>query len=148
MPYSHILVPSDGSELSRSAIAEAVALASRLGARISFLHVLPHVPIPLGGLGEALDPRTLEALMTAGRQESERILAEAGAAAAAAGVPADCECVSGDLPHRAIVAAAERLDCDLIVMASHGRRGLGGLLIGSETQRVLSQAPCPVLVHR
>jgi nucleotide-binding universal stress UspA family protein len=148
MPFSHLLVPSDGSELSRAAIAQAVELAGRLGARITFLHVLANVPVPLGGLGEALDPRTLEALITANRQDSERILAAAAAMAEAAGVPADCERVMGDLPHRGIVATAERLGCDLIVMASHGRRGLGGLLIGSETQRVLSQAPCPVLVHR
>ena len=148
MPYSHLLVPSDGSELSRRAIEQAVQLAARLGARITFLHVLANIPIPLGGLGEALDPRTLEALIAAGRSESERILAEAAAAADQAGVACDCERLSGDLPHRGIVATAERLGCDLIVMASHGRRGLSGLLIGSETQRVLAAAPCPVLVHR
>lgn len=148
MPYSHLLVPSDGSDLSRAAIQQAVALARQLGARITFLHVLAHVPVPLGGLGEALDPRTMEALIAVNRQESERILAEAASLAEAGGVEAACERVSGDLPHRGIVATAERLGCDLIVMASHGRRGLSGLLIGSETQRVLNQAPCPVLVHR
>lgn len=148
MPYSHFLVPSDGSDLSAAAIAHAVALAGRLGARITFLHVQPGAPLPLSGLGEGLDPRTIEALIAANRQESDRILAEAAAAAEQGGVSAACERVRGDLPHRAIVASAERLGCDLIVMASHGRRGLGGLLIGSETQRVLAHAPCPVLVHR
>ena len=148
MPYSHILVPSDGSDLSRTAIEQAVELASRLGARLTFVHVMAQVPLPLGVLGEALDPRTLEALIQANRQESERILSEAAAIAQQAGVEASCERVSGDLPHRGIVATAQRLGCDLIVMASHGRRGLSGLLIGSETQRVLTQAPCPVLVHR
>jgi len=148
MPYSHILVPSDGSDLSRRAIEQAVQLAGELGARITFLHVHAHVPLPLGGLGEALEPRTLEALIAASLQESDRILAEATAVADRAGVPASAERIQGDLPHRGIVATAERLGCDLIVMASHGRRGLTGLLIGSETQRVLAQAPCPVLVHR
>ena len=70
------------------------------------------------------------------------------AAATEAGVSASCERVPGDLPHRGILEAAERLGSDLIVMASHGRRGLSGLLLGSETQRVLVQAPCPVLVTR
>lgn len=148
MPYTHLLVPSDGSDLSRRAIEQALELAARLGARITFLHVHAHVPLPLAGLGEPLDPRTLEALIAAGVQESDRILAEAAELAAKAGVSARCERVSGDLPHKAIVAVAERLGCDLIVMASHGRRGLSGLLLGSETQRVLLQAPCPVLVHR
>jgi nucleotide-binding universal stress UspA family protein len=148
MPYSHILVPSDGSELSQRAIAHAVQLASRLGARLTFLHVHANVPLPLGGLGEALEPRTMEALIAASLQESDRILEEAASQADTAGVPYRCERVPGDLPHRGIVAAATRLGCDLIVMASHGRRGLSGLLIGSETQRVLVEAPCPVLVHR
>lgn len=148
MPYSHILVPSDGSELSQRAVAHAVELASKLGARLTFLHVHANLPLPLGGLGEALEPRTMEALIAASRQESERILEEAAAVAERAGVPARCERVPGDLPHRGILSTAQRLGCDLIVMASHGRRGLSGLLIGSETQRVLAEAACPVLVHR
>lgn len=148
MPYTHILVPSDGSELSQRAIADAVELASRLGAQLTLLHVHPKVPLPLSGLGEALEPRTLEGLIAASLQESDRVLREAAAIAERAGVSARCERVPGDLPHRGILSTAERLGCDLIVMASHGRRGLSGLLIGSETQRVLAQAPCPVLVHR
>lgn len=148
MPYSHILVPSDGSDLSRRAIEHAVLLASRLGAQLTFLHVHANVPLPLSGLGEALDPRTMEALIAANLQESDRILEEAATLAEAAGVQARCERVPGDLPHRGILATATRLGCDLIVMASHGRRGLGGLLLGSETQRVLAESPCPVLVHR
>lgn len=90
----------------------------------------------------------MEALIAAGLQESDRILEEALVQAEQANVPARCERVPGDLPHRGILSTAARLGCDLIVMASHGRRGLSGLLIGSETQRVLAEAPCPVLVHR
>ena len=99
-------------------------------------------------MGEILDARTIEALIAAGLRESDHILSQASQAAAAAGVPASCERVNSDLPHRAIVETAARLGCDLIVMASHGRRGLGGLLLGSETQRVLVQSPGPVLVVR
>jgi nucleotide-binding universal stress UspA family protein len=148
MPYSHLLVPSDGSDLSHRAIDHALRLAAALGARITFLHVQPSTPIPLIGLGEKLDVQTMELLIAAGHRQSDRILDEAAEAAAAAGVAAQCERVPGDTPHRAIVETAQRLGCDLILMASHGRRGISGLLIGSETQRVLALAHCPVLVDR
>jgi nucleotide-binding universal stress UspA family protein len=148
MPYTHLLVPSDGSEMSRQAVAHAVQLARAVGARLTFLHVQAHAPIPLIGMGEMLDAHTMELLIAASRKESDAILEQAMAVAAEAGVSASCERVPGDLPHRGILEAAERLGCDLIVMASHGRRGLPGLLLGSETQRVLVQAPCPVLVTR
>ncbi len=146
--YSHLLVPSDGSERSLDAVGHAVALAGAMGARVTFLHARPNVPVPVMGMGEMLDARTMEALVSASRDESERVLEAALAVAREAGVAAECERVNSDLPHRAIVEAATRLGCDLIVMASHGRRGLSGLLLGSETQRVLVQAPCPVLVTR
>jgi nucleotide-binding universal stress UspA family protein len=148
MAYTHLLVPSDGSELSTKAVQEAVKLARSCGARITFVHALPNVPLPVMGMGEMLDAATLEALMAATRRDADRLLDEAAQMAAAAGVSADCERVASDLPHRVILEAAERLGCDLIVMGSHGRRGLQGLLLGSETQRVLLQAPCPVLVVR
>ncbi|MFN5117948.1 MAG: universal stress protein [Cyanobacteriota bacterium] len=148
MLYSHLLVPSDGSELSARAVDQALALASALGARITFLHAQPRAPLPVVGMGEILDARTIEALIAAGLRESDHILSQASEAAAAAGVAVSCERVNSDLPHRAIVETAARLGCDLIVMASHGRRGLGGLLLGSETQRVLVQSSCPVLVVR
>jgi nucleotide-binding universal stress UspA family protein len=106
------------------------------------------VPVQVVGLGEMLDASTMEALMSASHKDLERILNEALAVAKEAGVNADAERVMSDLPHQAIVEAAKRLGCDLILMASHGRRGLVGLLLGSETQRVLVQASCPVLVYR
>ncbi|MFM7267798.1 MAG: universal stress protein [Cyanobium sp.] len=148
MPYQHLLVPSDGTACSQRAVDEALRLALALGARITLLHVqrLPALPMP--GMGERLDPATLEALGAAARQESERILSAARSQAVAAGVAAACERVEGEPPHRAIVQAVDRLHCDLIVMASHGRRGLRGVLLGSETQRVLVQAGVPVLVVR
>jgi nucleotide-binding universal stress UspA family protein len=148
MPYTHLLVPSDGSELSMKAVRHAVSLAAALGARITFLHAQASVPVQVVGLGEMLDASTMEALMSASHKDVERILEEAMAVAKAAGVNADAERVMSDLPHQAIVESAKRLGCDLILMASHGRRGLVGLLIGSETQRVLVQSTCPVLVYR
>jgi nucleotide-binding universal stress UspA family protein len=148
MAYTHLLVPSDGSELSTKAVHEAVRLARSTGARITVLHAQPKLPLPLVGMGEMLDTATLEALIAATRRDSDRLLEEASRIVSAAGITVSCERVQSDLPHRVILEAAGRLGCDLIVMGCHGRRGLPGLLLGSETQRVLLQAPCPVLVVR
>ena len=148
MPYTHLLVPSDGSELSIKATHEAVKLARSCGARITVMHAQPRVPLPILGMGDMLEASTMETLIAASRRESDRLLDEARSIATAAGIVVSCERVESDLPHKVILEAAERLGCDLIVMGSHGRRGLQGLLLGSETQRVLLAAPCPVLVVR
>lgn len=148
MPYHHLLVPSDGTQLSAQALAQAIDLAKAIGAQLTLLHVIPPLPVPLVGMGEMLDPATVESLSQTAARESDRILAEAEAAGAKAGVVVQTDVVKQDLPHRAIVEAVKRHNCDLIVMASHGRKGLSGLLLGSETQRVLLNAPIPVLVVR
>lgn len=148
MPYRHLLVPTDGSELSIKAIHQAVDLAQACGARLTLFHVQSNFPISLVGVGELVDPHTVEALVDAARNEAERILAEGAAVAAAAGIACDQETVVHALPYAAIVEAATRHGADLIVMASHGRRGLEGVLLGSETHRVLTHSGCPVLVVR
>lgn len=148
MVYHHLLVPSDGTQLSLRALDQALALAKALGSQITLLHVQPPLPVPLVGMGDMLDPATVDSLSQTAEKESARILQEGQAAGQAAGVALRTEVVKQDLPYRAIVEAAKRHGCDLIVMASHGRKGLSGLLIGSETQRVLLHAPIPVLVVR
>jgi nucleotide-binding universal stress UspA family protein len=148
MTYHHLLVPSDGTPLSLRALDQALALAKALGSQVTLLHVQPALPVPMVGMGDMLDPATLESLSQTAEKESARILQEGQAAGVAAGVDIRTEVVKQDLPYRAIVEAAKRHGCDLIVMASHGRKGLSGLLIGSETQRVLLHASIPVLVVR
>jgi len=148
MPYSHLLVPSDGSERSLRAVREAARLAAALGARITVLTVEQQPRMPVPGMGERLDAATMATLASAARQESERVVNEALAIATAAGVKVTAERISGERPHRAIVTAADRLGCDLIVMASHRRRGIQRMLLGSQTQGVLVQAGVPVLVIR
>ena len=148
MTFHHLLVPTDGSELSSQAVAQAVELAGAIGARLTLFHVQTNFPISLVGVGELVDPHTVDTLVKAARARAEQILAEAGAVAEAAAVPWGRETVVNALPHAAILEAAGRLSADLIVMASHGRRGLEGVLLGSETQRVLCQSTCPVLVVR
>lgn len=148
MTYRHLLVPIDGSEMSDRAVARAVELAATLGARITFFHAEPGLPVALAGLGEQLDPRTLDMLVSVNRERTRQLLGEACAAADAAGVSADSRSELNPLPSEAIVAMANAVGADLIVMASHGRRGLGALLLGSETQKVLTHAAQPVLVLR
>ncbi|MFN7678776.1 MAG: universal stress protein [Cyanobacteriota bacterium] len=148
MPYQHLLVPSDGSQLSAKALQQAIALAKALGATLTVLNVQPPLPVPLIGMGDMLDPATVASLSATAAQESERIVREAKDQAAREGLVVGGEVVKQELTYRAIVDAANRLGCDLIVMASHGRKGLTGLLLGSETQRVLLHASVPVLVVR
>lgn len=148
MPYSHLLVPTDGSGLSDKAVQQAVALSHSLGARITFFHVQSNFPISLVGVGELVDPNTVTALVQAARHGAEQILAAAAAVAQAAGVLSDQDTVVSSMPYAAIVEAAKRHRADLIVMASHGRRGMEGVLLGSETHRVLTHSSCPVLVVR
>jgi nucleotide-binding universal stress UspA family protein len=148
MTFSHMLVAIDGSELSGQAVVRAIDLARTLGARITFFHADPGLPGVLAGFGEQLDPSTVELLVNASHRQGSKILDEALAKAAAVGVAAAIETGINPLPHEAILAAAQRCSADLIVMASHGRRGLSALLLGSETQKVLTRSPVPVLVVR
>ena len=148
MPYHHLLVPTDGSELSVRALDQAIGLAKLLGAQLTVLHAQPPVPLPILGLGDAIDPVTIDTMMRATREGAEAVMDAAIAQVRAAGLQASQQAVEHASPHLAIVTAARELGCDLIVMASHGRRGLEGLLLGSETQKVLAISPCPVLVVR
>jgi nucleotide-binding universal stress UspA family protein len=148
MPYTHLLVPTDGSELSQQAVDQAIGLAKALGAKLTLLHAQPPVPLPILGMGDAIDPVTVDAMVRAARQGAERVMAEALAHVRTAGLEPGQQAVEHASPHAAITQAARELGCDLIVMASHGRRGLEGLLLGSETQKVLATSPCPVLVVR
>jgi nucleotide-binding universal stress UspA family protein len=147
-PYRHLLVPTDGSELSTGAVRAAVEFAQGNGARIHFLHARPKLPLSLIGAGPLVNSSTVEDLSRASREASERTLEEAMAIAEAAGVVAAAEVVDNEVPYQAIIAAAQRHHCDLIFMASHGRRGLSNLLLGSQTLRVLTHTTLPVLVSR
>ena len=144
--YKHLLLPIDGSDLSRRAADAGIALARQLGARVHVLHVvvpLPAVPF-LDEVIAASNIEYVDSAVTAGK----RYLAEACERAAAAGVPCQSSLENDPLPHRAILHIVQREGCDLIVMGSHGWRGLDRLLMGSQTQRVILEAEVPVLVSR
>lgn len=148
MTFQHLLLATDGSALSQRALEQALALAGSLGARLRILTVQGTLPVSLVGAGELVDAMAIDALMQAAGQQAQQILADAAAAAEQAGVAAEVVKRVSAQPSMAILEEARSQACDLIVMASHGRRGLQGLLLGSETQRVLTQSPCPVLVVR
>jgi len=146
--FKHILVPTDGSALSDSTVARAVSFAKETGARITFFYSQPDFPMPIYGEGALIDPTTPEQFAKSAASEAEAILSKARGAAEAAGVACDSDTAVNEVPYKAIIDAADRHGCDLIFMASHGRRGIAGLLLGSETQKVLTHSKTPVLVYR
>jgi len=146
--FKHILVPTDGSALSTDTVQRAVAFAREAGARITFFYAKPDYPVAFYGEGALIDPTTPEKFAAMAETQAGEILAAAQAIAAAAGVPSATASATSDIPYEAIIDAAAAGACDLIFMASHGRRGLSGLLLGSETQKVLTHSKVPVLVYR
>ena len=146
--FKHILVPTDGSALSDSTVARAVSFAKESGARITFFYAQPDFPMPIYGEGALIDPTTPEQFAKSAASEAEAILSKARGAAEASGVACDSDTAANEVPYEAIIDAADRHGCDLIFMASHGRRGIAGLLLGSETQKVLTHSKTPVLVYR
>jgi nucleotide-binding universal stress UspA family protein len=140
-----ILVATDGSSLSDKAVDMAVELARSCGAELIAFTAVP--TYPYAGIGESSSVAGEDYRGRAGAEASDR-LARVDERARAAGVPCHTSMLEADEPYRAVIAAADKHDCGLIVMASHGRRGVEGLLLGSETQRVLTHTRRPVLVVR
>jgi nucleotide-binding universal stress UspA family protein len=146
--YKHILLPTDGSPLSKRAVDAGIGLARAVGARVTGLFVAP-APTPL--VYENMVPvayMTPEQHAELIERSAKHYLGAVEKAAQAAGVACECVSVTGDYPADAIVETARKRHCDLIVMASHGRRGMAAVLLGSETQKVLAHSKVPVLVHR
>ncbi len=150
--FMHILLPTDGSERSTKAAKQAIEVAKALGARITAVHVKPTYQLYLDD--RLVIPTTTSAELK--RQQfrediakiSAKILAAVKAAADDAGVQCNTISLIGDSPYEAIIKQAEKSGCDLIMMASHGRRGLEALLLGNETVKVLTHSAIPVLVCR
>jgi nucleotide-binding universal stress UspA family protein len=146
--FKHILVPTDGSPLSTEAVRKAVEFAKEAGARITLFYAKPDYPVAFYGEGALIDPTTPEKFAEMAEKQAREILGAAEEIARTAGVPAAVRTDTNDSPYDAIISAATAAGCDLIFMASHGRRGLSGLLLGSETQKVLTHSKIPVLVYR
>ena len=146
--YTRILIATDGSPLSDKAVDHGLALAAQSGATVVDLKVVPRYPRSYfeGGMPVDLnDARRIEKQWgDAAQAMVDSVKAEGGAQ----GVTVKAVVAKSDLVAEAVIAAAKKHKCDLIVMASHGRKGLKRLLLGSETQHVLTHSHIPVLVLR
>ena len=149
-PFSHILVATDGSTASNRAVKAAIAIAAATRARLTALHVIPIYvpPAYVDGIFPMVELYSTVDYKQATNAYSRRLLAKVAAAAKAAKVRFEGVSVMHEAPWSTIVRTARKRRCDLIVMASHGRRGVEALLLGSETQKVLTHSKTPVLVCR
>ena len=144
--YTNILIPTDGSELAGKAVQHGIALAKRIGARVTVLTVLP--PFHTFTTDAQMIEDTPDQYKARMQQHAEKTLGAVAQAAKAAGVACETVKVEHEHPYLAIIDTAGSKDCDLIVMASHGRHGMSALVLGSETIKVLTHCKIPVLVHR
>lgn len=145
--FKNILIPTDGSEQSQRAVRTAAELAKLHGSRLTGIHVIPDYHLLIAYEG-AFDPVTEERIEEEAKARAQSYLEFVKQTAASAGVPCDTVCETSDHPYEAILKAAEARHCDLIVMTSHGRKGLAAVLLGSETRKVLTHANVPVLIVR
>ena len=146
--FKHILVPTDGSELSQQTARHAIAFAKSIGARITFFSARPPYHADYSGEGTLVDFRSPEEFDAATETKAKSILDEICKLATEAGVQSKAVSDVSDVPYRAIIDAAESYACDMIFMASHGRSGLSSIIMGSQTNKVLTNSTIPVLVYR
>jgi nucleotide-binding universal stress UspA family protein len=144
--YKNILIPTDGSELAGKAVKHGITFAKEIGAKIAVLTVTAPFHI------FALDPQVVEDTPVQYKkriqEHSAKMFGVVASAAKAAGVACETVQVEHEHPYQAIIDTAGSRGCDLIVMASHGRRGISAIVLGSETVKVLTHSKIPVLVHR
>lgn len=144
--YKHILIPTDGSELSKMAIQEGVALAKALDARVTVVTVT--TPFHILSASPSMVTDTPEEYRNHVAASASRYLDVAKHIAAAADVPCDLVQLEHEHPYQAIIDTAQNRGCDAIHMASHGRHGISAIVLGSETLKVLTHSTIPVIVCR
>lgn len=145
--YRNILVPVDGSPTSNAGLAEAIQLARQVGARIRLLHVVDQMPLAVSAEGFGVMSIDVLSLL---KESGQQVLAQAKAQVDAAGIPVDMLLIdspNGRLSDH-VTAQAREWPADLIVIGTHGRRGIGRMLMGSDAEQVLRHAPVPVLLYR
>jgi nucleotide-binding universal stress UspA family protein len=146
--FKHILIPTDGSPVATKAVKAGIRLAREIGARVTAYYALDPMPAPYYGDGYTIDARVIEDIERSARKAAEKALEKIAQAAKAARVPFKGVINKPATPYDGIVAVARKSKCDVIFMASHGRRGIAGLVLGSVTHKVLSHSKIPVLVYR
>lgn len=143
--FKRILVPTDGSDITQKAIATSIELARSVGAELHTICVKE--PFPYGAVAE-MQPTPPQDFFDAQERIAARHVQAVVNACAAAGITCHATTVDALHPWQEIIEHAKRIDCDLLVMASHGRGSVSALLLGSETQKVLTHSKFPVLVVR
>ncbi len=147
--YQHILLPTDGSKISAKAVKQGLELAKAIGAKVMAFHVMPEYQAVLDETFAVTTVLSFKKQFDDEAQKrAKKILTAVKTDATALKVPCECVSVVGAAPYDAIIRQAKKAKCDLIMMASHGRKGLSGLLLGSETTKVLTHSTIPVLVVR
>jgi len=146
--FKHILIPTDGSKTAAKAIQAGISLAAEMGARVTGYHAQEPVPLHIHGEGYVSDRKLVEEFERRSAEYARKCVAQIGAAAKAASVPFEPLIVKTPVPYKGIIDAARKRKCDAIFIASHGHRGLAGLIVGSVTQKVLANSKIPVLVFR
>ena len=146
--YRRILVATDGSTLSKKAVRSAIDLAAAVGAELVALYVVPRYPISYFEGGVTVSSADIARTEQQWSEKGQAVVDAVKDAAQAEGVKAKAAVARSDLVAESILATAKKSKCDLVVMASHGRKGLKRILLGSETQHVLTHSTVPVLVLR
>lgn len=148
--YKHIMLPIDGSELSLKAEKECIGFAKSIGAKVTVIHVLPHFNLHVSAYSapKAMITKIEDEHDEETKQVVQKMVAEVEKRIKAGGIGCDSLLVVADSPYEAIIENAGKHGCDLIMMASHGRRGVDAVLLGSETVKVLTHTKIPVLVVR
>lgn len=146
--FKHILMPVDGSELSDKTVAQGIALAKALNAKVTALVAEPEYEMPSYSQIVSRSAISAEEHERRARTHAQKILDQVAEKAKAAGVSFEGRFCEEDEPHQAIIRVAEEAGCDLVAMGSHGRHGVSAVLFGSETHEVMAHSKIPVLVYR
>ena len=146
--YKHILLPTDGSTLSLKAAQAGIAFAKAIGAKVTAFYANPGISMAYFQADVPLPESIFDAETERLKKLEERYLGQVRALAEKAGVPCETASASNQLAYEAIIAAAKKLRCDLIYMASHGRSGIQKVLLGSVANQVLTHSKIPVLIWR
>ena len=145
--YKHILISTDGSPVSNKAAKAGIALARALGAKVTAYCALDELQL-FYGEGYVPSQTEIDGFVRRAREVGQKRVDVIGRMAKAAGVPFNAVVTKAYSPYEGIIAAAKKRKCDMIFMASHGRRGLSKLIMGSVTQKVLTHTSLPVVVFR
>ena len=146
--FKNVLIPTDGSAIANKAVKAGIDLARHLGAKVTGYYAAEAIQPRVYGEGYMFENRTVKSIEEQARQVGQKHIDRMEKTASAAGVKFTGVVTMSTTPYAGIIETAKKHKCDAIFMASHGRRGLAGILLGSVTQKVLTHSKIPVLVYR